>query len=484
MHHRVQRDVRSFAVCLLCSALAVVFAQDSMARGGSGSTADVSLVLGRPTDRAVTLSILSPIAVEARVEYGTAPGAYVAKTAVRRAQAGVPLEVEIRPLIPNTRYYYHVVARDPGGGVFRSRAEGTFHTQRAPGSTFVFAVQGDSHPERVGKMFNAELYVQTLRNVAKDAPDFYFTMGDDFSIERLIERHTLAQAAVDQVYAYQRRFLGVVGRSTPILLALGTHDGESAKYDDGSDNCLAVWANRTRKRYFPNPVPDGFYTGNATAKPHCGLLQDYYAWEWGDALFVVLDPFWFSARQRGGRDGWQWSLGQSQYAWLKKTLEQSRTRFKFVFIHNLLCGDQAARGGVEVAAFNEWGGKNPDGTDGFKQHRPGWDAPLHQLLVHNHVAAVFKAHDNFYARQELDGILYLMVPQPSFAGSDRIRDLEAYGYKRGTFLCNSGHVRVTVSPDLVKVDYIRSGSPKSKADSGTHRLLADSYTIKPGAENK
>jgi len=102
------------------------------------------------------------------------------------------------------------------------------------------------------------------------------------------------------------------------------------------------------------------------------------------------------------RDGWDWSLGLPQYQWLAQTLEKSQAKFKFVFIHNLLCGDQASRGGVVMASFNEWGGKNLDGTDGFKAHRPGWDMPVHQLLVENHVAAVIKAHDNFFARQELD----------------------------------------------------------------------------------
>ena len=68
--------------------------------------------------------------------------------------------------------------------------------------------------------------------------------------------------------------------------------------------------------------------------------------------------------------------------------------------------------------------------------------PIHQLLVAHHVAAVFKAHDNFYARQTLDGIVYQMVPQPSFAGNDRIRDLENYGSAQGTFLGNPGHVLI------------------------------------------
>jgi hypothetical protein len=49
-----------------------------------------------------------------------------------------------------------------------------------------------------------------------------------------------------------------------------------------------------------------------------------------------------------------------------------------------------------------------------------------------------------------------MIPQPSFAGNDRIRDLQAYGYKEGVFCGNSGHVRVSVASDNVTVNYVRS----------------------------
>ena len=97
--------------------------------------------------------------------------------------------------------------------------------------------------------------------------------------------------------------------------------------------------------------------------------------------------------------------------------------------------------------------------------------------MRNRIAAVFKAHDNFYARQELDGVLYLMVPQPSFAGNDRIRDLEAYGYKQGTFLGNSGHVRVTVAPDKVTVEYIRSVLPQDETAQRKNGEAADHCQI-------
>jgi len=84
--------------------------------------------------------------------------------------------------------------------------------------------------------------------------------------------------------------------------------------------------------------------------------------------------------------------------------------------------------------------------------------PIHQLFLRNHVTAVFKTHDNFYARQKLDGIVYLMVPQPSFAGDALIGDLKTYGYKKGIFLGNAGHVRVTGSYEKVIVDYVKSSA--------------------------
>ena len=146
---------------------------------------------------------------------------------------------------------------------------------------------------------------------------------------------------------------------------------------------------------------------------------------------------------------------------------------------NQLSGDQAARGGVEVAARNEWGGRNADGSDGFQEHRPGWGEPVHALLVRNHVAAVFKAHDNFYARQALDGIVYLMVPQPSFAGTDLIRDLKSYGYTQGVFRGNSGHVRVSVSPEQATIEYVRACLPAGGDGATRNGAVADSHVILP-----
>ena len=427
------------------------------------------IILSRPTRDAVTVSTLVYQKLEGYLAYGTTPGKYPLQTPPRTLVQGEPAEVVLSALRSDTRYYYQFCSRASADAPFTAIAEGSFHTARVPGSSFTFTLTADAH---LDEHTSAEVYCRTLANIRTDNPDFHLDLGNLF----MTDKHADRDEAASQ-YLAQRYYLGQIGRTVPLLFALGTHDGESSRYDDGSGDCLAVWSNLMRKRFFPNPVAGDFYTGNTTLDPRCGLLQDYYAWEWGDALCVVLDPFRYSIRQHGGGDGWEWSLGQPQYRWLAYTLAHSKAKYKFVFIHNLLCGNQAARGGVEVAGLNEWGGKNMDGTEGFAQHRPGWDAPVHQLLVRNHVTAVFKAHDNFYARQELDGIVYQMIPQPSFAGNDRIRDLKTYGYKHGTFLGNTGHVRVTVSPDRVKVDYIRSYLPNEETDQHKNGEIADSYTI-------
>jgi len=427
------------------------------------------LLLARPEAHSVTLSVLNYADTEGFALFGTQPGTYTRQTPVRFFPGGVPATLAFTNLSGDTSYYYQFRWGRPGTGQFTASPEYSFHTARPTGSGFTFTMTADVH---LDEHTSAEVYEQSLANIRASRPDFHLDLGNLF----MTDKHATRSEAAQQ-YLAQRYYLGQIGTGIPLLLALGVHDGESSRYNDGTANSLAVWANNLRKTYYPNPVPDTFYTGNAATVPFVGPPENYYSWTWGDALFVVLDPYRYSLRRRGNADGWGWSLGLAQYEWLQQTLAHSRARYKFVCLHNLLAGDQASRGGVELAGFNEWGGRNLDGTEGFAEHRPGWAMPIHELLRQNGVTAVFKAHDNFYARQEKDGILYLMVPQPSFAGDDRLRDLENYGYRRGVFRGNSGHVRVTVSPAKVTVDYIRTVLPEDETASLRNNISVDHYEI-------
>ncbi|MCL4207288.1 MAG: metallophosphoesterase [Pirellulaceae bacterium] len=424
------------------------------------------LVLGRPTRDSVTLSVLVYQDTLGHVAYGTNHEQLTQQTPARSFPKGEPVEVVLGTLQPNTRYYYELRAAGISG------AAGTFHTQRPPGSEFTFTITADSHlDDRV----DAALYQRTLANVLADAPDFHVDLGDTF----MTEKHDSRENAARQ-YLAQRFYFGQLCHAAPLFLVLGNHDGESPRGRGSESDPLAVWSNLMRKRHFPNPVPDGFYTGNAIQHPEAGLLQDYFAWEWGDALFVVLDPFWSTQQQRGRSDNWKRTLGREQYQWLQRTLEASDAKLKFVFIHHLVGGaTPEGRGGAEAAPLYEWGGKNPDGTDGFAQNRPGWPAPIHQLLVQNHVTAVFHGHDHLYAQQELDGIVYQEVPQPGTPGPNKRPGFAAfYGYQSGIILGSPGHMRVRVGPTGAMVEYIRGHWPAvERAEVGGSRPAAHTWSV-------
>ncbi|HPA16771.1 MAG TPA: metallophosphoesterase [Verrucomicrobiae bacterium] len=432
------------------------------------------LVLARPTKNATTLSVLSYTNAECYIAYGTQPGRCSQKTPTCALKAGQPSEMAVAPLQPNTRYYYQFCSRVQGSATFEKSPEHTFHTQRPPGATFTFTVQADSH---LDSNTEPSVYTRTLANALADAPDFHIDLGDTF----MTGKYRDDRPAASQQYLAQRYYFGLIGHSAPVFLVLGNHDGE--KGERRREEEASVWANMMRKKYFSNPVPDSFYTGNEIKHETAGLLENYYAWEWGDALFVMLDPFWPSSA--GGRDSdenWNRTLGLAQYQWLKRTLEQSRAKFRLVFIHHLVGGiTPEGRGGSETAPYYEWGGKNRDGSDGFKQNRPGWPLPIHELLARNHVNIVFHGHDHLFAKQEFGGIIYQEVPQPGFPGDGRApRSAAEYGYVEGTILGSPGHMRITVSPEKVTADYILSCPPGEGTSNRKNRRIACSYTIPKG----
>ena len=249
---------------------------------------------------------------------------------------------------------------------------------------------------------------------------------------------------------------------------------------DGTADNVAVWAQNARDAHYPQPAPDGFYSGDTEEVPHIGRLRDYYAWTWGDALFVVLDPYWHSAKPvdnvyGGGqknRDLWDVTLGDAQYRWLKQTLESSKSRFKFVFAHHV---HGTSRGGIEQARFYEWGGRSRNGSDEFRQRRPGWEMPIHQLMVKHGVTIFFQGHDHVFARQELDGVIYQTLPEPADPNYALYFD---DAYQSGDLRPNSGRVRVSVGPDQVRVEYVMSRLPADSSSAHPDGKVAFAYEIR------
>lgn len=439
---------------------------------------DFDIVLGRPTQTAMTVSVMTQKPLEIFLRYGTAGDSQLRETDRKSLQPNEPAEWLIEGLAPDQEYRYELLVKNGDIADFEKRAAHTFHTARKPGNGFSFAVQADSHLDQATR---AEVYSKTLELIQAEKPDFFVDLGDTFMTDKFPD---FLQSRPQ--YLAQRDFLGQVARSSPLFLVLGNHDGERGDRFDGSADSMAGWSNKLRKKLFPNPEPNGFYTGNKVDTPPLGRLQNYYAWTWGDALMIVLDPFWPTRdRVRGANApadaNWSRTLGNEQYQWLKETLETSKARFKFVFIHHLVGGlDRSARGGAEAAKLYEWGGRSASGENEFAQNRPGWAMPIHEILVKHGVSAVFHGHDHFYARQELDGIAYVLVAQPGHAGGGNAgRSAAQYGYVAGVIKSPPGHMLVKIQPEEAVVEYVRTEVPRNGNRQRQGDDTGDRFVIKP-----
>jgi hypothetical protein len=457
-------------------------------------------MLGRPTDHSVTVKAIADQAVEVHFEYGPYDGDYTNSTVnatYSTSTSGLYIvEAVIDGLSANTHYKYRMRYRAAGDTAdFVAGADHGFHTQRAEGATFVFAIQSDSHMGYAA-FYDDQVYSSTMTHIEEEHPDFVFDLGDFVSLDDPTEDETSAQTK----YMNQRAMMEGPGKSAAIFLVLGNHENEEGwNLDDfGPTNqaaSLPVLGANGRKRYFVNPVPNGFYSGDLDTSvaeidgDH--LRGDYYAFAWGNALFVAIDPYWYTLTKpyQGALGGekndetvigtrWDWSLGKAQYDWLKSTLENSKAPLKFVFSHQPVGGVDSAsygRGGALAAVYCEMGGMNIDGkTSGWNTNRAGWAQPIHQLFVDNHVTAFFHGHDHVYAKETKDGVVYQEVPMAAFyAPNDDNTGFadNSTTYKGATLIPNSGHLRVTVSPAGATVAYIRSS--KNASLDGTTQTSYD-----------
>ncbi len=427
---------------------------------------DFDVLLGAATDRSVVASIQAWKPGSFSIEYGKASGGARSTTPAVQVESGKVAAIQITGLEPGTEYTYRVkpAAGDPD-------AMHRFRTRPAPGTPFCFTIQADSH---LDANMDPRIYERSLANALEDRPDFHVDLGDTFMTDK---RGREFERSAPQ-YDAQRWWLSRLCADAPLFMVLGNHDGEKGTSGTNADD-IGPWSYRMRTERFPPPVPgQGGVTGRTDMRE--GRTANYYAFEWGDALVVVLDPFSFTTqRGRGGRggggrggeggggrdqgplpaddSGWSFTLGREQYDWLADTLARSKAKHKFVFTHHLVggVGGTEARGGVESARFFEWGGRNADGSEGFKERRAGWAMPIHELLVQHGVSAVFHGHDHLYVHSEKDGVTYQCVPQPGNALGGT-RSAETYGYASGQVLGSPGHVRVKVTPTKATVDFVRS----------------------------
>lgn len=346
----------------------------------------------------------------------------------------------VQGLEAGRRHEYRIAA--PGLSLY----SGTAMTARPPGTPFRFALITDTHvvprdpvpaPTFVGTDFGG-VQESTLLSVTSEVragqPDFLLNLGDTLDFHAFGFNEPPPDGVYTKLgYLNYRRLLGDTLGHVAHFPVIGNWDGESGcNTDEEIQRSLAQ-----RLVYVPGPGRDTYPEGGSAN-------GDYYAFTWGDALFVVLNVMTYTptCHLLGTFPGLpdDWTLGDDQLAWLERTLAAATARWRFLFIHHTVGG---AAGDFNNSAYGRGGGQAA---------RVGEQAVVHDLMMRHGAQIFFYAHDHVFTDMVVDGIHYTL---PGSAGAPwKFNQLET-GYSQ--YWPDSGHARVDVSAARVKVDLVALG---------------------------
>jgi hypothetical protein len=174
--------------------------------------------------------------------------------------------------------------------------------------------------------------------------------------------------------------------------------------------------------------------------------EDYYAFSWGDVLYVMLNIQTYSKPSNPANlpslmsdvnEITEWTLGETQMKWFEATLKNATERFRFVCIHH-------PAGGNAGDALN-----TNYGRGGARAWNTGEQLKIHELLKKHKVQIFFYGHDHVFVDDIVDGIHYAL---PGSCGAPWKFTKEETGYER--FWPDSGHATLEVTAEKATVTFI------------------------------
>jgi predicted phosphodiesterase len=300
----------------------------ALAAAAAGEAPRLSIVKGpylqNVTTDAITVMWETSAPSDSRVEYGATS---CADATARDAAPVTVHEVRLTGLDTDARYHYRVVSEAPPESV--TSADHTFQTAVAPTATaFRFAVYGDTRSQPA-------VHAEVVKAIIASKPRFVLHTGD------------LVRDGTKQSY-WQTDFFDPAAplmADTVVFPVLGNHEGNSALY----------------YQYFAVPAGGGDH------------YERWYSFTYGNAKFIGIDT------------EADFAPGSVQYAWLVTELQNSTSRWLFVFQH--------------VPAYSS------GGHGGSKEVQDSL-VPLYERYG---VDVVFCGHDHLYERSEKSGVQYVVT---------------------------------------------------------------------------
>lgn len=349
-------------------------------------------------------------------------------------------EWRVEGLEPASSYEYQVTHPSVEGETVLG--SGRLTTQRPPGDPFTFALLTDTHvPPRElepDDLSTNDFMEDTLLQVAPDIlvshPDFMMNLGDTLDFHLFGFNTPPPDPSWTRLgYLNYRRLLTDTLANVPHFPVLGNWDGEN-----GCNTEEEIERSRSQRLiYNPGPHPGTYPEGG-------DMAEDYYAFTWGDALFIVLNVMTYTptCHLLGSYPGLpdDWTLGEAQYNWLEETLQNATSKWRFTFIHHTVGG---AAGDDINSAYGRGGGQAA---------YVGEQASIHEMMIQYGVQIFFYGHDHVFVDMEVDGIHYTL---PGSAGAPWKFTTGETGYE--TYWPDSGYARVDVSPETVHVSFVATG---------------------------
>jgi hypothetical protein len=364
------------------------------------------------------------------------------------------LEIKLTGLSSSSKYYYRVLLRFGEDSYSSPGATHSFQTKRGVSEPFRFAIWADPHrnidPDAIQKNDKHWAEWDALAERLESEPvDFIMDVGDTYGlcdgtgkpwIKGLPGLYSTVMRAARNGYNGYRGTSNVCA-DRAYYFARGNHEGLS-DYDKG---VTGKTLRTLLKLFVPNP--------NGVTYPQGGSMdadynQGYFAFEWGDALFVVMDAIKYKDIAKIESSAARFHIGEAQLYWLTTVLQNSPQRWKFIFVHHLFGGGNTYGRGGSAFAFD-------------------YEQAQIQALAEQYGAHIFFGHDHLLAKGWANGVLYYTCGlawggQSDYTLEETGQDyLAIYPDGFTSTSCNSvppacennGYMVVEVSSTQVKIQY-------------------------------